>query len=87
MKAGLTDGIPFLFLNFDRSEDFEKGMWKSWPPMPKPIRWGLTNLGGSWNWGWWKFASCDAAGTPRGLYALEENANDVKEVDVLKVEL
>lgn len=87
MKAGMTDVVPFLFMNFDRSDGFENGMWKAWPPMPAPIRWGLTNIGGSWNWGWWKFASCDAAGMPRELYALQHVDEGVDAVPALKVEL
>lgn len=83
MKAGLTDVVPFLFLNFDRSDAFENGLWKAWPPMPAPIRWGLTNIGGSWHWGWWRFASCDAAGMPRELAAVPEGVV----VPEIKVEL
>jgi hypothetical protein len=49
MKAGYTDVIPFLFLNFDRT--FEDGLWKNWPPMPAIIRAGLTRVGSSWHWG------------------------------------
>ncbi|KAI9734217.1 MAG: hypothetical protein M1834_002319 [Cirrosporium novae-zelandiae] len=67
MKAGMTDVVPFLFLNFDRS--FEEGKWATWPPMPGPIRWLLTRAGSSWHWGWWKFSSCDVNGTPQDLYA------------------
>lgn len=67
MKAGYTDVIPFLFLNFDRT--FEEGMWVDWPPMPAVIRTGLTRVGSSWHWGWWKFASCDVNGVPKALYA------------------
>ncbi|KAF2643218.1 hypothetical protein P280DRAFT_467284 [Massarina eburnea CBS 473.64] len=69
MKSGTTDGVPFLLLNLDVT--YEKGMWASWPPMPAPIRWGLVNVGGAYHWGRWKFASCDAAGRPRELYALQ----------------
>ena len=68
-KAGTTDVVPFFLLNLDVT--YEEGRWANWPPMPAPVRWGLVNLAGSWNWGWWKFASCDARGMPRELYALE----------------
>lgn len=68
MKSGYADGIPFLFLNFDRT--FEDGMWKDWPPMPKLIRVMLTKVGSTWHWGWWKFASCDSDGHPKALYAV-----------------
>lgn len=69
-KAGTTDVVPFFLLNIDRSTAFEDGRWANWPPMPAPIRWGLVNIAGAWHGGWWKFASCDAAGQRRELYAL-----------------
>ncbi|THW20385.1 hypothetical protein D6C85_10078 [Aureobasidium pullulans] len=68
-KAGMTDVVPFALLNLDRT--FEEGMWAAWPPMPGPVRWMMVNMFGSWNWAWWKFASCDAQGNPRPLYALQ----------------
>jgi len=39
--------------------------------MPAPVKWGLVNVAGAYYWGRWKFASCDAAGKPRALYALQ----------------
>ncbi|KAK4156158.1 hypothetical protein C8A00DRAFT_30970 [Chaetomidium leptoderma] len=66
-KAGVTDVVPFFLLNLDRT--VEDGMWANWPPMPAPIRWGLINLAGAWHSGWWRFASCDAAGQPQELWA------------------
>nr|XP_036574628.1 hemerythrinHHE cation binding domain-containing protein [Colletotrichum truncatum]KAF6781082.1 hemerythrinHHE cation binding domain-containing protein [Colletotrichum truncatum] len=68
-KAGTADVVPFFLLNLDRTA--EEGMWANWPPMPAPIKWGLINIAGAWHWGWWKFASCDASGHPRELYALQ----------------
>lgn len=68
-KAGMTDVVPFALLNLDAT--FEEGTWAHWPPMPGPIRWMLLNCFGSWNWGWWKFSSCDSSGKPRPLYALQ----------------
>lgn len=68
-KAGTTDVVPFFLLNLDRTA--EDGMWANWPPMPAPIRWGLTNIAGAFHSGWWRFASCDSAGRPRELYALQ----------------
>jgi hypothetical protein len=67
-KAGTTDVVPFFLLNLDVT--YEGGMWASWPPMPGLIRWGLVNVAGAVHWGRWKFASCDAQGRPRELYAL-----------------
>ncbi|KAI5195712.1 hypothetical protein E4T38_08913 [Aureobasidium subglaciale] len=68
-KAGMTDVVPFALLNLDRT--FEGGLWAAWPPMPGPVRWMMVNIFGSWNWAWWKFASCDASGSPRALHALQ----------------
>ena len=69
-KAGMLDAVPFFLLNHDCSGGFEDGRWAAWPPMPAPIRWGLVNLVGAWNSGWWQFSSCDSAGQPQTLYAL-----------------
>ncbi|KAF2437922.1 hypothetical protein P171DRAFT_372699 [Karstenula rhodostoma CBS 690.94] len=69
-KAGTADVVPFFLLNHDVT--YEEGMWASWPPMPAPVRWGLVNLAGAWHWAWWKFASCDAGGRPRELWALAQ---------------
>ncbi|KAF6807545.1 hemerythrinHHE cation binding domain-containing protein [Colletotrichum musicola] len=73
-KAGTADVVPFFLLNLDRT--VEDGLWANWPPMPAPIKWGLINIAGAWHWGWWKFASCDAAGQPRELYALQSVASE-----------
>ncbi|KAF2105933.1 hypothetical protein BDV96DRAFT_607848 [Lophiotrema nucula] len=70
-KAGTTDVVPFFLLNLDAT--YEDGMWAKWPPMPAPIRWGLVNIAGAYHWGWWKFASCDSAGKPQALYALQSD--------------
>ncbi|KAJ4397731.1 hypothetical protein N0V93_001966 [Gnomoniopsis smithogilvyi] len=70
-KAGTTDVVPFFLLNTDLSDNFEEGLWSNWPPMPAPIKWGLINVAGWYYGGYWKFASCDAQGMPRELYALE----------------
>ncbi|PHH87459.1 hypothetical protein CDD83_8851 [Cordyceps sp. RAO-2017] len=67
-KAGLADVLPFFLLNADRTA--EGGMWHNWPPMPRPVRWAMVNLVGAVHGGWWRFASCDAHGRPRQLYAL-----------------
>ncbi|KAK2039832.1 hypothetical protein LZ31DRAFT_598546 [Colletotrichum somersetense] len=75
-KAGTADVVPFFLLNLDRTA--EDGMWANWPPMPAPIKWGLVNLAGAWHWGWWKFASCDAVGQPRELYALQSSGTEDK---------
>ncbi|KAK4451413.1 hypothetical protein QBC34DRAFT_55047 [Podospora aff. communis PSN243] len=71
-KAGMVDVVPFFLLNLDRT--VEDGMWANWPPMPAPIKWGLINIAGSWHAGWWKFASCNAAGQPRELWAFQAAA-------------
>lgn len=69
-KAGLTDVVPFFLLNLDAT--YEGGMWAAWPPMPAPVRWGMVNVAGAYHWAWWKFASCDAKGKPRELWALAQ---------------
>lgn len=66
--TGYTLGPPFFLLNHDMT--FEEGMWAGWPPMPAAVRWGLVNVVGAYHCGWWKFASCDSGGRPRGLYAV-----------------
>lgn len=81
-KAGTLDVVPFFLLNLDATA--EGGLWKNWPPMPAPIRWGLVNLAGSWYGAWWKFASCDGQGRPRELYALQFGP---EEREVLRDEL
>jgi hypothetical protein len=68
-KAGYVDVLPFFLLNTDRT--FEEGVWRNWPRMPEVVRWGMVNLVGMWHGPRWKFASCDAAGFPRDLYALK----------------
>lgn len=70
-KAGTFDVVPFFLMNLDA--EYEEGMWREWPPMPALVRWGLVNGAGSVHWGWWKFASCDAWGRRRALYALGES--------------
>lgn len=75
-KAGMTDVVPFFLMNLDRMA--ENGMWASWPPMPAPVKWGLKNIVGMWYGGYWKFASCDAFGTPRELHALEKKSKSGK---------
>lgn len=71
-KAGTTDVVPFFLMNLDRTSAFEEGMWANWPPIPAPIKWGLINIGGWFNGGYWKFSSCDASGNRRELYAVSE---------------
>ncbi|KKY26757.1 putative hemerythrin hhe cation binding domain-containing protein [Diplodia seriata] len=79
-KAGMTDVVPFCLLNLDRT--YEEGMWATWPPMPGPIRWMMVNVFGSWNWGWWRFSSCDASGNPQPLYALQDGQGAEKKEEL-----
>ncbi|KAK7750959.1 hypothetical protein SLS62_007092 [Diatrype stigma] len=66
-KAGTLDVVPFFLLNLDGT--VEEGLWANWPPIPAPIKWGLTNIAGAYYSSWWKFSSC-AGGKPKELYAL-----------------
>lgn len=70
-KAGTFDVVPFFLMNLDA--EYEDGKWANWPPMPTPVRWGLVNVAGAVHWSWWKFSSCDGAGRPRRLFALERD--------------
>ncbi|CAJ2505243.1 Uu.00g126370.m01.CDS01 [Anthostomella pinea] len=67
-KAGTLDVVPFFLLNLDGTT--EDGLWANWPPIPAPIKWGLTNIAGAYYSRWWKFSSC-ANGKPKQLYALQ----------------
>jgi hypothetical protein len=67
MTAGIADVAPFFLMNLDAT--YEEERWADRPPIPPPVRWGLINIAGSWNWSWWKFASCDSSGQPQQLYA------------------
>lgn len=66
-KAGMSDVAPFFILNLDRTA--EGGIWADWPPMAAPMKWTLLKVAGAVQ-GYWRFASCDAAGRPRELWAL-----------------
>jgi hypothetical protein len=79
MKAGTADVVPFFLMILDGSPDIAEGMWASWPPMPKPVRWGLVNVAGAWHGGWWKFASCDGMGGRRQLHAAVAEEEPVPE--------
>jgi hypothetical protein len=68
-RSSVLHGVPFFLMNLDRTA--EEGMWANWPPIPSPVRWGLVNIAGAWHSAWWKFASCDSAGNPRPLWALQ----------------
>lgn len=67
MEPGVADVLVFFLLNMDRAH--EDGRWRDWPPMPAPVRWAMVNIAGQWHRSWWKFASCDATGQRRELYA------------------
>lgn len=68
LMSGPTDVMPFFLFNFDR--EYEQGLWKSWPPIPGLVRWGLMNVAKILHPGWWKFASCNAAGERKSLHAV-----------------
>jgi hypothetical protein len=66
-NAVQTIVVPFSLYNHDR--EFEDGLWKAWPPIPGPMLWIMTRVLGWWHRDWWKFASCNADGVPRELFA------------------
>ena len=70
IKAGVTDVLPFFLFNFD--SEYEDGIWRDWPPIPAPVRWGLMGVARVMHSGWWKFASCDAGRRKKELYAVGE---------------
>jgi hypothetical protein len=74
-RVSVAEGAPFFFLNLDRTA--EDGLWASWPPVPAPVRWILVNLVGAVHSSWWKFTSCDTAGKPRPLWALQQLSSKV----------
>lgn len=66
--AGVLDVLPFMLLNHER--EYESGMWRDWPPIPGPLRWVLLRGVGWWKGKQWRFASCEAGGERRALFAL-----------------
>ncbi|KUJ16689.1 uncharacterized protein LY89DRAFT_707217 [Mollisia scopiformis] len=68
VASGFTDVVPFFMFNFEG--DYEDGLWKDWPPIPGPVRWGMMGIANMLHSGWWKFAACDAKKRRRELYAL-----------------
>jgi hypothetical protein len=68
IHGGVTDVVMFFLFNLDR--EFEDGLWRDWPEVPGPVRWVGSRVVSRWHGGWWKFASCDADGRLRSLYAL-----------------
>jgi hypothetical protein len=64
-----TGPIMFFFHNLDLT--FEDGLWSNWPPIPRPVRWGLVRVFGWFRSPLWKFASCDCNGQPQKLYAVK----------------
>ncbi|UNI23339.1 hypothetical protein JDV02_009167 [Purpureocillium takamizusanense] len=68
LVGGTFDVVPLLLLNVDRGHN--DGGNADWPPMLAPVRWALVNAVGAVHAGRWRFASCDAWGRPRELYAV-----------------
>lgn len=67
------NGLPIFFHNLDVTN--ENGMWKDWPAIPGVVRWIIMRCLTPWHKGYWKFASCDANGIPKELYASNPRGN------------
>ncbi|KAJ3546925.1 hypothetical protein NM208_g1769 [Fusarium decemcellulare] len=44
VRGGITDVVMFFLFNLDR--DFEDGLWRDWPEVPKPVRWVGSRVDG-----------------------------------------
>ena len=47
LYVSITGGIPFLFGNLDG--EFEDGLWKAWPSMPRLMWWVMQRTFIAWN--------------------------------------
>lgn len=66
-----TAVLPAFLLNHDVT--YEGGLHKSFPPVPKPVRWVLIHICTLWRRAWWKYASCDTNGMPKLLQGAESD--------------
>jgi len=65
---GLTQGMPWCFVNLDIH--FEEDRWMNWPPAPAPIKFVVRYLTYWIHSDSWKFGACDRGGNMRPLYAV-----------------
>jgi hypothetical protein len=65
LGGGITEVVPFAFLNMDRT--FEDGLWKDWPPVPAVVRFFFLRVSAWPKKGRWRFASCGVDGLPQAL--------------------
>ena len=69
-KLSPWNQLAFLWVNHDT--EFEGGLWKAWPPAPKPVVWVMRNVITKWNMRWWRFGATDVQGRPQQYLALRE---------------
>jgi hypothetical protein len=64
----LTTDLSAAWVMIDKT--FEGGLYKSFPPAPFFVQWGLRHVFPRWNKSWWRFAPCGWNGKPKPLYAV-----------------
>ncbi|KAF1808215.1 hypothetical protein P152DRAFT_253719 [Eremomyces bilateralis CBS 781.70] len=60
--------IPAVFLNHDVT--YEGGLMADFGKFPAVMEFTLRRIFPLWNYEWWKFASCDKTGHPKGLHCV-----------------
>ena len=70
-KSSVTFGfvmntLPVYLLNME-SVEFEDGMWETFPPVSKPVKWVMTRIIPLWQRQQWRFASCSSDGRRKHL--------------------
>lgn len=58
--------LPVFLLNME-SVEFEDGMWQSFPPIAKPVKWVMTSVVPLWQRQQWRFTSCSSDGRRKRL--------------------
>ncbi|KAH6709534.1 hypothetical protein BKA61DRAFT_645706 [Leptodontidium sp. MPI-SDFR-AT-0119] len=58
-----------IFMNNMETVEFEEGMWRNHPEIPRLVRWIMKVVIPLWNWKMWRFLACDAQGRRKRLVA------------------